>query len=382
MLPIKQFSNYFHENNSINAYNQIQITSKCNAKCIFCSNEQNPFEIERLDFRDPKEIEKVVWATPFINGYIHLNESLPGRISEGEALIHPQLFEILKIIRKKFNNTIVITTNGSLLTEEMIQKLACFKPIEIVISFHSTDRENWKNIFNLGDQQYEIAVNSFNLLNRYKIPINASMVTMPNWLGYNDIEKTLKFFKDNKCNDVIIFSSGYTNYTNKEVVNKLIYDKRELSNFLKMIKEKYHLYIKWPGDPDLPLYINVLYLTDIIKNISISGLEEVYILTSVAAYDRFKILIADINISSPMKLIPVKVENKTYGGNIDCLALWMIDDIRQKIKELNLNNTTIIFSDEFTDKYGFDLMGENLLDFKRECIEKFNINLQIIQTKI
>jgi len=42
-IPLRNFSDYFFENVSVGYSNQIQITSTCNAKCIFCSNEQNPF---------------------------------------------------------------------------------------------------------------------------------------------------------------------------------------------------------------------------------------------------------------------------------------------------------------------------------------------------
>ena len=114
VIPLKNFSDYFFENvatpiggNQL-AANQLQITSACDAKCAYCSNESNAFETLLTKFRDVKEIEKVLYATEFINGSIILNESLPGRISEGEALIHPKFFDILDLIRKKFRNPIAL----------------------------------------------------------------------------------------------------------------------------------------------------------------------------------------------------------------------------------------------------------------------------------
>ena len=58
-IPLKTFSDYFFESVSIGSTNQLQISSICNAKCIFCSNEQNPFDIKRCSFRPLEEIEKI-----------------------------------------------------------------------------------------------------------------------------------------------------------------------------------------------------------------------------------------------------------------------------------------------------------------------------------
>jgi len=362
MIPLSNFSEYFLENESIKATNQIQITSMCNAKCIFCSNEQNPFEIKRYDFRDPREIEKIIWATEHIDGTIHLNESLPGRISEGEALIHPKFTEILGIIRKKFKNPIGITTNASLLSEDMIQTLACFKPIEITISLHSTVRENWKNCFNLGDQQYETAVNSLMLLKRYGINFYASMVPLPSWFGYEDVEKTVKFFSDHMCREVLIYAPGYTKYTKPEVIEKLKFNKHELSNFFILMKNKYNIAFNWSLDPNKHLELNTNYIVNLLKKFNKNRVKESYWFTSVSAYERFERYMKSMNIGNPGKISVVPVENDVYGGNIECVGLWMLKDIKKKIKDLQLKNKFIVIPGFFLDQYGFDLMGENIVD--------------------
>ena len=80
--------------------NQLPISSVCDAQCFFCSNEMNPFEILREKFRDMDDIKRGIAVLDPNAPVINIGDSLPGRISEGEALVHPKIFEVLGLIRK------------------------------------------------------------------------------------------------------------------------------------------------------------------------------------------------------------------------------------------------------------------------------------------
>ena len=363
-IPLKYFSDYFFENISCGYPNQIQITSLCNAKCIFCSNEQNPFKIERYKFRDLSEIKKVIWANDFMDGDIALNESLPGRISEGEAFLHPQFFDILYEIRKKFLNNIIISTNGSLLTEKFITELSKYNPINITISLPSINKSNWMETFRLSEENFNNAFNSFDLLRRYNIGLRASMVPMPSWFGWDDIENTISFLSQ-KISNIIIYSPGFTRHTDKEVIDKLVFDKREMADFLDLMSIKYKIAIDWTLHPDIALEdIDI----NIFKNLLLSTYERKHKslwLTSEASYDRFKILMSEISKGIPADYDILKINNHTYGGNIECSGLWTLDDIRRDLNELltTYKPDVIFMNGNFLDKYGFDLLGNNIVDF-------------------
>ncbi len=363
MIPLRTFSDYFLENASIGLQtNQLQITSACNARCIFCSNEQNSFPIERNNFRDLEEIEKIIYSMdPKDKRPIHLNESLPGRISEGEALIHPRFFDILKAIRGKSQNVVGISTNGSLLDRDFVKELSKFNPIKIRVSYPSNNEKYWQETFRLQGKAYENATNSFELMTEYKIQPEASMVPMPSWVGYSDLDLTIRFLKEQGIQDLLIYAPGYTIYTKSEVTDKLRHSEEELSHFLDEKRKQYNLIIRWSLDPFLDLALDWSRLAAITSDLYRKKVKKVVWLTSIAAEERFRAGLPGVTRETPMDHKIIAVENKTYGGNIKCSGLWMLDDIATKIDSLE---PSVIFSPRnFLDHYGFDLMGNNAVDF-------------------
>jgi radical SAM protein with 4Fe4S-binding SPASM domain len=98
---------------------QFEITGKCNMKCDHCRAWKEPKGHMKMEV-----IEKILdFAVPESRHEIRFT------ISGGEPLLHPHFFDILKLIKKKINqygkrlDHAVITTNGSLLTSEIIKKI-------------------------------------------------------------------------------------------------------------------------------------------------------------------------------------------------------------------------------------------------------------------
>jgi uncharacterized Fe-S cluster-containing radical SAM superfamily protein len=365
-VPLKGFSDYFFENVAVGYTNQLQITSICNAKCIFCSNEQNPFEIKRCSFRPLEEIEKVVWSISEVNGPIRLNDSLPGRLSEGEAFLHPDFFKILKILRSKFNNVIQITTNGTMLSYDFIKELRNYNPLEITISFPTIDKEHWKESFNLDDEKYYTVVHTFPHLITGGIRATANITPMPSWLGWDELERTFCFLAENTTH-ITVYAPGYTK--SSKIVDKLLYDKMELSLFLERMSKKYSFLYSWHLDPRIALYINYDNITNNILFSYESGCKNFLWLTSTAAKERFEKLLSELSMGFPINNTIVEVKNNSYGGNIECVGLWMIQDIYDTLDEYlneNVLPDQIFIPKGFLDKYGYDLCGNNIIDlFKK-----------------
>ena len=372
VIPLKNFSDYFLENVAMTGpipNGQLQITSACDAKCFYCSNDQNDFETARTKFRDINEIEKILWAMPheFGGGFV-LNESLPGRISEGEATVHPKFIEIVELIRRKYHhNEISITTSGSRLTPELLEKISRYRPFKVTLSIPSVNEKYWNEIYKLKPINYQNAMNSISIMKRLGINIGVHMVPMPSYVGYDDIENTIKFIAQNGLKHIIVFAPGYTRYTDVNQIEKMKYDKQELSDFLENMSYKYNIYVDWLLDPKNVLNINMNLINDTILKFYYQNIKRSYWLTSVSCYDRFKNLIKSLVRNIPHEVVVVPVENKSYGGNIEVSGLWMISDLEDKINELNLKDEHIIFPRNFIDNYGFDLNGNNIVDFLNRC---------------
>jgi len=79
---------------------RISITSSCNMNCVYCHNEGN-FTEKILDI---KNIEKIIDK--------FLDYDLKSvRITGGEPLIHPQIFEICNMLKNKYHLRVGINTN-------------------------------------------------------------------------------------------------------------------------------------------------------------------------------------------------------------------------------------------------------------------------------
>jgi len=382
MIPAREYSDYFFENLGVNRTPaQLQITSTCNAKCLFCSNEQNPFQIHRTSFRPLSEIKKLFWSFPSdYAGDIALNESLPGRLSEGEALIHPQIFEILEFIRAmRPHNAIRITTNGSLLSSEMIEKLAKFKPLKISISFHSTVKEHWCTIFNLKENSYENAIQSFQKLKDAGIEVSASLVPLPSLVGYEDIEKIIDFLSQ-YTSYLTIWSPGYTAYARPIILDALQHNKEDLTEFLHHMREKYAVSIYWSLDPER--LANLDFPQDVFSYQFIRAFKDksltLLFLSSTAAFSAATKVISQIASLYPGVQYEIReVKNRAYGGNIEVSGLWMLSDIDYALTEYgiaNKQNVIVCMPGNFLDYYGHDLQGAHVMPF----LEKYSANASFI----
>ncbi|MBN2437083.1 MAG: DUF512 domain-containing protein [Deltaproteobacteria bacterium] len=312
---------------------QISISAVCNARCLFCSNRMNPFSIKQNMFRDVESVKlQLSLVSASHSGEIYMSDSLPGRISEGEAFLHPHFFDILTLVRERFlTNRIHFTTNASLLDEPFIQKLAPFRPLEINVSLHSTQPKLWAQIFQRPQTLAHIALKSLNLLKKYHIDFTGNIVSLPRICGWDDIENTFAFLAAEGAKSTLLWWPGFSKKTPPELRKKIGCPWEEFQGFVQRMREKF------PGYPIVPqpnlseiLKLPVKRIMDFTLrgNLRTFGgaFHQVLWLVSEAAYPDISRMVGRHakDVSNAHHLFPVK--NSSYGGNIRVSGLLMVSD--------------------------------------------------------
>lgn len=170
----------------------IEITNVCNMNCSFCIKTKRAKQ-----FMNVEEFEKILKK---IEGYANL---ITLHV-KGEPLIHPQLNTILNLC-EKYNLMVNITTNGTLL-QENINTIIDSKAIrQINISIHSIEQNNnfnekeyLDNIFTAVKQitsktNIIISYRLWNLKSIVENDKNSSIIkSLENEYNYNDLLKQSK----------------------------------------------------------------------------------------------------------------------------------------------------------------------------------------------
>lgn len=319
---------------------QIPISAVCNARCLFCSNRMNPFPIKQNVFRDIEDVKlQLSLGSAGYAGEIHMSDSLPGRISEGEAFLHPQFFEILALVREKYlTNLLHFTTNASLLDEPLVRKLAQFRPVEINISLHSTQPELWARIFQRTEKPAQIALASLRLLKKYHIDFTGTIVPLPRICGWDDLEKTFGFLVDNGAKSILLWWPGFSKKTPERLKKEIECPWEEFQDFVKRMQKKFP---KVPIVPQpnlsepLGLPIKRVMNFTLLGNLKTFGgaYRKVLWLASEAAYPEISRMVeqAAKSVSNEHHVFPVK--NRSYGGNIKVSGLLMVSDFLSAGKE-------------------------------------------------
>jgi len=327
----------------------------------------NPFKIHRCGFRPYREVvEHLYHYMNLISSYdeIRLSDTMPGTLSEGEATLHPQFFKICKLIRKhRPTNPLHITTNGALLTEEFISKMAKLRPFHLCISYHSTNVDHWCKIYGMNEKQFETATNAWKLCKDAGLSLSGAVVALPSVVGYEDLKKTLLWMNSFSPYGLFLWEPGYSKMASKEMLEIMKVDHEEFKAFVyEMYKACDNVGITWEKDPDLPLDIQPqFYMADTLKE---NIYRKVMWLTAEASYDRLVELVAHANQHVANEHYVQKVVNHTYGGNINCNGLLMIDDMRKAVFEGRdvFEPDLVITSNAMLDAYGNDMTGAHYTD--------------------
>lgn len=119
----------------------VELTSCCNYKCIMCPN------------KDLKEEDKGFMEFDLYKKIINESQNIVFDINlahRGESLLHPQIIEMIEYAKQK-NLFTRVHTNGSLLTEEMSQKIISSCLDHLSFSFDGYNKEQYEKIRIGGD---------------------------------------------------------------------------------------------------------------------------------------------------------------------------------------------------------------------------------------
>jgi len=311
--------------------NQLPISAVCNSRCLFCSNHLNPFPVAGGFFRDIEDIKLQLCAMSANDDPIRMSDSLPGRISEGEALLHPQLFEILELVRRKFfYNTLCFTTNATMLDPVFLKRLSAFRPIELTVSLHSLEPAFWARIFGQDLKRAETAISSLPLIRAHRMDLIGTIVPLPKICGWDDLERTYAHFVFQGASSMILYWPGHTKRTRPEVAADLECSLPEFTDFAERMKTAYRVPLICHPDMVAPLEVRVE--TIIAKTLKGNpknrggDYREVVWLSSAAAFCRLEPLVKEKARSAPNLHHVEPVENGTYGGNIMAAGLLMVED--------------------------------------------------------
>lgn len=195
----------------------IEITNVCNLKCRFCDATNRKQEFMSVD-----NVEKIFNKIKDYTDYIYLHV-------KGEPLLHPNIREILDLAFK-YNLNVIITTNGTLIKNN-IDVLSKAKAIrQINISLHSIEQnsnlEFDKNLY------FEELFNSIEEITK----INNFYVSYRLW-NLEDIKNS------DKNIDVLNSLKKYYNISN-------LFELVKNSDFIKIADKKYinlDTIYEWPS---------------------------------------------------------------------------------------------------------------------------------------
>jgi len=312
---------------------QLSISAVCNARCLFCSNRMNPFPVTQNVFRDIEDVKlQLSLGSANYEGDIYMSDSLPGRISEGEAFLHPRFFEILTLVREKFlTNRLHFTTNASLLDELFVRRLEPFRPVELNISLHSTQPELWARIFQSSERRARIALNSFDLLKKHHIDFTGTIVPLPRICGWNDLENTFAFLVAAGAKSIILWWPGFSERTPAGLRREIECPWDEFEDFVKRMQERFP---RFPVTPQPNLLEPRRLPIKRIMNFTLQGnlktfggaFQQVLWLVSEAAYPEMCKMVAQFAQDVPNEHHVFPVRNRSYGGNIQVSGLLMVSD--------------------------------------------------------
>ena len=124
----------------------IEVTNACNLRCIMCPREKSSKEVGYMDFELFKKIIDECKQRRVRKIFFH---------KDGESLLHPKLPEFIRYARNvNAAEMLSLTTNGTLLNQELADKLIEAGLDEVCISIDAVNPDTYTKI--KGRPMYEI----------------------------------------------------------------------------------------------------------------------------------------------------------------------------------------------------------------------------------
>lgn len=128
----------------ITSIHQIEVTSRCNLRCVYCPSPKLDTPIEQGGHGRAKQDmtldtyrRALEWAAHFDGEGTQGELSLTGI---GEGTLHPEFVQLVRLAREALpDNPIVFSTNGLLVDDDLCERLKPYNP-RIFVSLHRPEK--------------------------------------------------------------------------------------------------------------------------------------------------------------------------------------------------------------------------------------------------
>ena len=180
------------------------LSTVCNCQCAFCYEEGNP---KGLFETQPRFVGMSEARTRL--RHLHDGKGLL-RESKGffEPLTNPDFLALLGLIREhEPDHVIDVTTNGALLSAEMVSRLGELGPVYVNLSLISADPKMRGSV--MGDPRANSAIRAIELLREGEIPFMGTVVPWPQQ-GVADVARTIEYLDANDARLIRVSMPGLT----------------------------------------------------------------------------------------------------------------------------------------------------------------------------
>jgi len=181
-IPYKLFSDKVHDlkdSERIPLSGSFELTYRCNLSCVHCLTACNWHKEKELN---KEEIFRIV--DEFVEaGCLWL------LFTGGEPLLREDFLDIYTYVKKK-GVFITLFTNGTLITPEIADYFAKWKPFSIEITLHSMNKEIFESVTRVPGS-FEKCMQGIKLLSERRIPFEVKTMVMT--LNKNEVEGVSRY---------------------------------------------------------------------------------------------------------------------------------------------------------------------------------------------
>jgi len=373
-------------------------SSFCNCNCVFCYEKGNT-----LPYVKRKAFKSIEEAKTRIKYYDKGDKTglITEIIQELEPFTNPYLFEILSMVRESINDNevLTITTNGSFLNRETIDKLRCLMPIMIVVSINSRDPVLRQQLMR-DKRDITTGIKAIELLKENEIPFIGSIVAWPT-IPMEDLRNTIEYVAENEAYAIRVDLPGYTKYfSNKKLFDtKECWDKivaccnEERDRISCLLRIHPSLY---DAQPIIPLIDGIVknspaYFAGLKRRDLILKIDEKNIHTRAQAHNILKKKGKEVTIVVKRKQEVIKYTLResycypyVFRNRRDRFGIFFIDDLKlasfvelKKIIEIHNANKVLFFSSEIIKPYVEKII--NMVPPLEEFFSKIEFYLEVAE---
>lgn len=222
----------------------IDVTYKCNLKCLHCYNYSGEQEIGENELSDLELLQLAEDITKIKPTVVCL--------CGGETLLRVDvLCEMIEIIKLKTNNetSVNLVTNGMLLDEKVVKRLKKVGIDNIQVSIDGLeDTHNW---LRQNSSSYEKAINALSLLNKYDIYTSVSCLpTKKSFSEYRNLIDICRKYnvKSFRSQPLMVLGRAKENLYDFKLLDDEYYEIAKLFEELKYDEKYEGMDFEW-GDP-------------------------------------------------------------------------------------------------------------------------------------